>query len=67
MLEHSDDILSVDEVCEILKVGHNAVYRLLNAGEIKAFRNGRIWRIPKQGLLDYITETSKISLCKNTR
>ena len=61
MLEHSDDILSVDEVCEILKVGHNAVYRLLNAGEIKAFRNGRIWRIPKQGLVTYIKEKANIN------
>lgn len=62
MLEHCDDFLTVDEVCEMLKMGHNAVYRLLKNGELKAFRNGRVWRIPKQGILDYIKEKTKISI-----
>lgn len=42
MLEHQDDFLTMDELCELLKIGHNAAYRLLNSGELKAFRNGRV-------------------------
>ncbi len=53
MLETCDDFLTVDELCELLKIGHNAAYRLLNSGELKAFRNGRVWRIPKQAVIDY--------------
>ena len=30
MLNQSDDFLTVDEVCELLKIGHNAAYRMLN-------------------------------------
>ena len=48
MLNQSDDFLTVDEVCELLKIGHNAAYRMLNTGELKAIRNGRVWRIPKR-------------------
>lgn len=54
MLEGWDDFLTVAELCELLKVGYNAAYRLLNDGTIKAFRNGRVWRIPKQAVVDYI-------------
>ena len=54
MLEHCDDILTVDELCDLLKIGQNAAYSLLNSGHIKAFRNGRTWRIPKQAVIDYV-------------
>lgn len=54
MLETCDDFLTVDELCELLKIGHNAAYTLLGSGKLKAFRNGRVWRIPKQAVIDYI-------------
>ena len=53
MLESWDDFLTVEELCELLKIGYNAAYKLLNDGTIKAFRNGRVWRIPKQAVIDY--------------
>lgn len=54
MLEHCDDILTVDELCDLLKIGQNAAYTLLNNGHIKAFRNGRTWRIPKEAVVDFL-------------
>ena len=47
MFESYDDILTVEEACEALKVGYNAMYALLNTGELRGYRNGRVWRIPK--------------------
>ena len=47
MLEEYADILTVDEACEALRVGYNTLYALLGSGELKAYRNGRTWRIPK--------------------
>lgn len=61
MLEHQDDFLTVDELCDLLKIGHNAAYRLLNSGEIKALRNGRVWRIPKEGVIEYSRQQAKLS------
>lgn len=56
MFEQYPDILSVEEACEALRVGYNAMYELLNSGKVKAFKNGRVWRIPKVSLQEYITK-----------
>ncbi len=55
MLEGWDAFLTVAELCELLKIGCNSAYALLNNGTIKAFRNGLVWRIPKQTVIDYIS------------
>lgn len=43
-----------DEACEILRIGYNAMYELLSTGKLKAYRNGRVWRIPKVAVQDFI-------------
>lgn len=48
MFEEYPEILSVEEACELLRIGRSNLYDLLGAHKLKAFRNGRIWRIPKQ-------------------
>ena len=62
MFNDFGDILSVEEVCEALKIGANQAYDLLNSGKLKGYRQGRVWRIPKQALVEYIVERSKIKL-----
>lgn len=54
MLEEYQEILTVDEACEILRIGYNAMYELLSTGKLKAYRNGRVWRIPKVAVQDFI-------------
>ena len=56
MLEEYPDVLTVEEACEILRVGDNAIYSLLNTGAVKGYRNGRVWRIPKLAVQEYILE-----------
>ena len=56
MFENYDDILTVEEACESLKIGHNAMCELLNTGKLRGYRNGRVWRIPKAALVEYIRE-----------
>lgn len=53
-LEQYPDILSVEELCEVLNVGANAAYELLNKSTIPAFRIGRRWKIPKEAVAQYI-------------
>lgn len=60
MLEDYPDILTVEEACEALRVGYNAIYELLNSGKLKAYKNGRIWRVPKVAIRSYILENSNI-------
>ena len=44
MFEEYPDILSAGEALEALRVGENSLYRLLNSGKLKAYKNGRNWR-----------------------
>ena len=60
MFEQYPDILTVEEACEALRMGYNAVYDLLNEGKLRAYKNGRVWRIPKKSLEKYILESAKL-------
>ena len=60
MFEQYPDILTVEEACEALRMGYNAVYDLLNEGKLRAYKNGRVWRIPKKSLEKYILESANL-------
>lgn len=60
MFEEYADVLTAEEACEALRIGCNAMYDLLNRGKLKGYRNGRVWRIPKQALLEYILTNAGI-------
>ena len=56
MDEFLDEILTVEDVMELLYVGKNTVYSLLQSGQLKGFRLGRCWRIPRESLTKFIME-----------
>lgn len=47
-------LMTLEELCDALMIGKNAAYRLLIEGKIKAFRIGRIWKIPRSSLMEYL-------------
>ena len=55
----SSTLITVEELCEELLIGKNLAYRLLIEGKIKGFRLGRIWKIPRQSINDFITKQSR--------
>ena len=61
MFTEYEYLLTVDEACEALRLGHNMIYTLLKRGELKGYRCGRIWRIPKAALEKYVREQSKVN------
>lgn len=60
MFEEYPDILSASEAMEALRVGENALYRLLNSGKLKAYNNGRNWLIPKEAMRQFVKEQAKL-------
>ena len=60
MFEQYPDILTGEEVCEALRMGYNAVYELLNEGKLRAYKNGRVWRIPRDALKEYIIKSTHV-------
>jgi len=60
MFEDFEDLLTAEEFAEMLSIGKNAVYKLLASGKVKCFRQDRIWKIPKEGAIQYIREQSHL-------
>ena len=56
MLEQYQDVMSVFDVAEALLIGKNRVYELLENKELKGFRIGRVWKIPRKSVEAYIME-----------
>lgn len=56
MFEQYDDIPTVSELAEALKVGSTQAYRLVRSQKIKAFKEGKDWKIPKTSVIQYITD-----------
>ena len=61
MLNEYPEILTTEEACEVLRVGYNTLYDLLQSGKLKAYRNGRLWRISKKSIIEYVIEQSKLN------
>ncbi|MSS11311.1 MULTISPECIES: helix-turn-helix domain-containing protein [Clostridia] len=60
MLEQYDDVISANELCEILGIGRNRAYELLQTNQIKGFQMGRPWKIPKVSVEEYLKRKSSL-------
>ena len=56
MFEALDDILTVEELAEVLKIGTSQAYKIVRTGKLKAYKEGKDWKIPKKSLEDYIRQ-----------
>ncbi len=54
MLNDYNDLLTPEELCEVLMIGKNTCYTLLQTGQIGAFRIGRFWKIAKSAVSQFI-------------
>lgn len=59
MFNQYEDLVTVEELTEMLNIGKNSAYKLLASGEVKAFRINRIWKIPRQAVTAYILQKSQ--------
>ena len=57
-----NEIMRFEEVMEFLNVGKNTLYTLLNSGEINAFKIGKVWKIPKKSVEEYVNRKVQKSL-----
>ncbi|MEY8421683.1 helix-turn-helix domain-containing protein [Lachnospiraceae bacterium 38-14] len=54
MLSNYPDILTSEDICTLLKISKNTLYKLIHSGQLKAKKVARHYRIPKSELLNYI-------------
>lgn len=60
--EARDDLVTLEEFQSILQIGRTTAYQLLNSGEVKAFRIGRFWKIPRAAITEYVSRKSQLDL-----
>ena len=50
-------VLHVRELAEVLSISQNTAYALVRSGQIRSIRTGRIYRIPKDSLIEYLSRS----------
>ena len=61
------DALSQEQVRQMLGTGSRLAYRLLRTGAIPSVRMGRLYRVPKTAVIDYLyTNENTEQTCKNS-
>lgn len=58
--DNATELFTVDEACELLRIGKTSFYRLLHSGKLHAFRINRKWMIPRQAIQNFILEQSHL-------
>ena len=61
MFNNYKDVMDVYDVAEVLCIGKNRVYELLGNGSLKGFRIGRVWKIPRAAVQEYILAQSNLT------
>lgn len=54
MFENYKDVVNIDDLCNMLRIGKNKAYILINSGEIKSVRVGKVIKIPKVWVIEYL-------------
>lgn len=55
----NNEIMKFEEVMEYLNIGKSTLYKLLRSGDITSFKIGKVWKIPRQSVDDYIKKQMK--------
>ena len=50
------DVVSIEEIQQMLRIGKNAVYQLLKDGAIKSIKVGKRYVVPKKYIVDFLLE-----------
>ena len=56
MFKEYPDILTVAQLQKILHISRQLSYELINSGQIRAFKVGNSFRIPKIYVIDFVTK-----------
>lgn len=54
ILDEYPNMLTVEQMCDILNINRETGYRMIRRGEFEFLKLGRVIRIPKSQIVDYI-------------
>ena len=67
MFNNYYDMVTIEEMCEMLRIGRSKAYEFLRTGEVEGFKKGRVWMIPKQAIIDFVENSRRESISKMQR
>jgi len=50
------DVVSIEEIQQMLRIGKNAVYELLKTQKLKSIKVGKRYIVPKKYVIDFLLE-----------
>jgi len=59
MFQDADEILNIDQFCEILDICKSTGYKLLKSKTVKGFKIGIKWKIPAKSVEEFILRETK--------
>ena len=59
MFQDIDEILNIDQFCELLDIGKSTGYNLLKGGTGKGFKIGKVWKIPAKSVEEFVLKKIK--------
>ncbi|PIE92122.1 DNA-binding protein [Bacillus fungorum] len=62
MFQRFDDVVTIEDLMEMLDIGRNKAYELLQSGQIKSFKVGKSYRIPKICIQNYVLAKVQIQI-----
>ena len=67
MYEHNNpfELVSVTEAAELLQISRTSMYSILRQGELKSFRVGSHYKIPRAAVDEYIARMSGLAVPSN--
>lgn len=54
------DLITIDELCEMLMIGRTTAYKLLRSGALNVFKIGKVWKIPRSSVEELIQSRRSI-------
>lgn len=57
-LSKLSDVITPQELADFLKISVLSVYRAIKDGSLEAFRAGKLWRLEKKAVANWINEST---------
>jgi len=54
------EILTREEVMEVLKIGRSTFYKLIHTGQLKGFKEGNRYKVPAESIEEYVEKRMKM-------
>ena len=54
------EILTREEVMEVLKIARSMFYKLIHTGQLKGFKEGNRYKVPAESIEEYVDKRMKV-------